>query len=696
VGSLATGDIVDWDKDMPEEVASMAFSPDGRRLYVCGGPIDIAKPRLKTVYVYDTAAKKAAKPIETDGSVVSVVSGPGGTHAILQKGDTDYRLLDLNTGSIRIRFPVVRPDRFLTAQLRPTGGVTVGYQNGLLQRFDDDGRLEYSNRFGPNHVTAFTDLPNGTTRHVHFSSAHFTVNDVPPGRNPKIRVRGGTDEAVRTPNVLGFGPSGRTLRVGYYHVGTWQFPNVIFHTQGEYHTSEYNLDHPGVVNRKVLSINDYQFVASSDMNRFLIFNNGQVHVTSYATGMGEYDVERLLQGNFSEDGKHILGVNLAGEFVVIDGEFGRTLRKVRLGLKCQLDDNNQSHFYTNCINNLRVRGDRVIFVVPPIPQNIQAKADAAFEERYTPGTVSIIDWRKCRLIAQYDCPELLPTEPYGLSAPFDISPDGRQLLHAVDKKLRVLDLSSGNLMFQYAAKDDVAYSHVKFGPDGRTFAAVATRESLTPDSTVEVWDAVGFAPWKRSRVIRGVSTAWPIARDGTRLATGGVDTTIIVWDVAGLPVGEVPEDREVAWKRLGEPDPAAAAGAARRLQRADGWSFLADRLKPDGHDLPSPDRIKRLVADLGAPAFATREAARKELTKHIRLLRNDLKAARNTVTDPEQKSRLDGLIETASVLPPPEDMRRSLRVVQLLRGSTDPEAKRVLATLAAGHPDGWLTERAKR
>jgi WD40 repeat protein len=695
VGSLATGELVRWDTDRPDQVASMAFSPDGRQLFVCGGPLNAALPKLKTVYVYDTTTQKAGKPIETDGSVVSVVSGPGGTHAILQN-DTEFQLFDLSRRSMRIRFPVVRPDHFVTARLRPTGGVTVGYKNGLLQRFDDAGRLEFSNRFPNNEFFLVTDVPDGTTRYLQHLGWGYPLRDIAPGRNPKVRVRGCTDETVQSPNLLRFGPTGRTLTVGYVKV--MPSPSIGMHmTRDGYLTAEYHLDRPGVVNRKHLALVDRDFLASPDMSRLLHFNSGQTYVTTHATGRAEYDLETLLQGNFSSDSRHILGVNAAGEFVVIEAEFGRTLRKVRLGLKSHISDDPQHHhLWVNKNVYMQVRGDRAIFIVPPVPQHAQPNAKATVEERYTPGTLSIIDWRTCRLIAQYDCPELLPTEQYGWPPAFDISLDGRRLLHVVKNKICMRDLNTGQLIYQHTSTDDVAYSEIQFSPDGRTFAAAGVRESLGSDATVEVWDAIGFAPWKRFEGNQGGVTCLAFNPDSTLLASGGNDTTIIVWDVAGLPVGEVPEDREVAWKRLGEPDPAAAAGAARRLQRADGWSFLADRLKPDGHDLPSPDRIKRLVADLGAPAFTTREAARKELTKHIRLLRNDLKAARNTVTDPEQKSRLDGLIETARVLPPPEDMRRSLRVVQLLRGSTDPEAKKVLATLAAGHPDGWLTERAKR
>ena len=110
--------------------------------------------------------------------------------------------------------------------------------------------------------------------------------------------------------------------------------------------------------------------------------------------------------------------------------------------------------------------------------------------------------------------------------------------------------------------------------------------------------------------------------DGKRLVSGGWDTTILVWDVQGLPRDRgtkpaplSPKERAALWAELGSADAARAYRAVRTLIRAGepAASFLADRLQP----IPAADaqEITRLIADLDSERFTVRAKAEGELEK---------------------------------------------------------------------------------
>jgi DNA-binding beta-propeller fold protein YncE len=167
-------------------------------------------------------------------------------------------------------------------------------------------------------------------------------------------------------------------------------------------------------------------------------------------------------------------------------------------------------------------------------------------------------------------PEMLPLQHGGAVVTCAFSPDGKQVITAADKVLRLWDLSTGREAKKIELADKVA--HVLFSPDGRSlitlpaakggalqltdattgkglWTAQVGRGALTSvavspdgkriavgsdDCTVSAIDAASGKMLMRAQGHRAAVTSVAISPDGKQLATGGADNSVLVWD---LPTG---------------------------------------------------------------------------------------------------------------------------------------------------------------
>ena len=235
---------------------------------------------------------------------------------------------------------------------------------------------------------------------------------------------------------------------------------------------------------------------------------------------------------------------------------------------------------------------------------------------------------------------------------------------------------------------------VGFAPGGGYVLRVAD------DRTAEVYE-----PFALKAVVASFATparvhGFEFAPDGGRVAGSLADCTIAVWDTAAWQAEidaqlakRVPADLGPLWDDLAK-DAAAGLRAARLLGAAGdkAVSLLAGKVaakKP-----VDPAAVKKLIADLGADDFATREKAEKALRALGPPAGPHLRAAAGANPPPEVGRRLGALLRALDARALTADEVRETRAVQALAWAGTPAARELMAKWAAGDPEAVLTKAA--
>jgi WD40 repeat protein len=280
------------------------------------------------------------------------------------------------------------------------------------------------------------------------------------------------------------------------------------------------------------------------------------------------------------------------------------------------------------------------------------------------------------------------------------APDGRTVAVEANGAVTLWEVASGRLRGRLAAGGK-SVRGLAFSPDGRLLASGGFQ-----DAPVCLWDLVAGEVVGRLRGEKEVG-AVAFSPEGSRLAVVS-SPTVLVCDVAALcgkqkleEVARHPapsEDRlEELWAELAGADGAGAYRAVLRLGAAGakGAALLKRRLK--GGAAPDAARIARLIADLDSDDFATREKATAALEVLGAQAGPALRRAVKNATSAEVRIRAERLLKRLAAPPeaPPTPELVRLRAVEALEANGTPEARAVLAELAAGPAADALTGEAK-
>jgi RNA polymerase sigma factor (sigma-70 family) len=278
------------------------------------------------------------------------------------------------------------------------------------------------------------------------------------------------------------------------------------------------------------------------------------------------------------------------------------------------------------------------------------------------------------------------------------SPDGKILASGsfLEGTLRLWDAETCRQLRPLAGRPPL-YA-LAFSPDGKWLAGAGADK----DQKVHVWEVDTGLEVRSFRGHRGegvLSVAF--APDGRSLVSGGVDSSILLWDFTGRmqdgrlqAVKWTPQELEQRWKDL------ASTEGPRGVQAL--WDLVASPeqavplLRQWIRPAESVDakRVERLIRDLDSENFETRSKASEELEAIVDgaepALRKKMAEKNSLEMQQRIKQVLSKLEPSASA-----ECLRALRSVQILEYVDTMEAREHLRALAKGEPDVRLTREAK-
>jgi RNA polymerase sigma factor (sigma-70 family) len=327
--------------------------------------------------------------------------------------------------------------------------------------------------------------------------------------------------------------------------------------------------------------------------------------------------------------------------------------------------------------------------------------------RKQPGGGQLRIWDTSR--ADNDAVRALNIEENDL-IPTAVSADGRMVLVHLpertfpgferDGELQFWNLNSGTLRRALKTKEAPGVESgealiAAFSPDGRSLA-VSYR-----DGVIAVLEIATFKEQHRFRTDQDRVTTLAFSMDSSRLASGGGDGTVLVFDLSRAakvtPNAELTKaEMESLWADLANDSDAAKGFRAVRALAASAKQaapFLRKQLPPVSEE--DQRQIDELIADLGSKDSDARKKAETELSKTAQLARRAMERALEKKPSIEVCERLNGLVQAVDEGRLSAEDIRLVRVLQAIEGSGAPEATDILREWAKGASGAWLTEEAR-
>jgi len=271
-------------------------------------------------------------------------------------------------------------------------------------------------------------------------------------------------------------------------------------------------------------------------------------------------------------------------------------------------------------------------------------------------------------------------------------------------EIQILDVETQILARQFKVKrQDI--SLLCLSPDGRMLASAGTPWADGGPGRVanyiQLWEVATGRGRCRFRSPDEGKTSLAFSPDLRTLASGSLDTTVLLWDLTGhqakqgqiTPVQLTERELDGLWNALKSDDTPKAYRAIWKLALApkDALPFLSKHLRQAaGADA---ERIKQLIRDLADDRYEVREKATRELAGYQQLAGPALRQAVQKPSDLEHRRRIERLLE--QLQNPSFDQLQEMRAIEAVEAMHTPEAEKLLRHLAGGAPAALLTREAR-
>jgi WD40 repeat protein len=279
------------------------------------------------------------------------------------------------------------------------------------------------------------------------------------------------------------------------------------------------------------------------------------------------------------------------------------------------------------------------------------------------------------------------------------SPDGRLLASGGGYGHigpRVWELASGKqlpLPISPAVCDSIAFSR-----DGRLMAWGSGEH----ESMIQIVEIASRREALRFRGHHSGIMSLDFSPNGRLLASGGADSTALVWDLTGryragrfAPVKLSSRELEACWTDLADTDTAKAYQAMQTLALApfeQVVSLMRGHLRPEPP--ADPKQVAGWIRDLNSDEFGVRENAGQQLKKLGHRAEAALKQAVASKPTPEAGRRLQQLLDQLDLANSPDQLRQ-LRAVAALESSAAPQAIQLLEYLTKREAGTFLSREAQ-
>jgi hypothetical protein len=285
-----------------------------------------------------------------------------------------------------------------------------------------------------------------------------------------------------------------------------------------------------------------------------------------------------------------------------------------------------------------------------------------------------------------------PTGHTNVVSSLALSPGGRWLYSgSFDHMICVWDSRTGQLCRVLKAQER-SYSSVKtiaLSPDGTLLAAALGDEGK--ESSVHIWDVLTGKKIAALAGHRGKVTSLAFSPDSRRLASGSTDTTVLIWDVAGLAGDRAaPSEQALArmWEDFSAEAPLAYAAVCQGAAAGNaGVTALEGKLTP----IASVDvrKFDDLVRQLDSEQFADRQRASQTLADLGMAAEPLLRRTAERTKSVEVRAGVNRLLTRLE-----PELRRGAHAIEMLEMIGSEPARRLLGQVAKGSADASVTRQA--